>query len=59
MSVLPPWKLAEREAWTETHPWLAGCYFGVLMGLFYVAWVVIFAGAEMLYVAVLGGLVGR
>jgi hypothetical protein len=40
-----------------THPWLAGCYFGVLMGLFYAAWVVIFAGAEMLYVAVLGGLV--
>lgn len=49
MNVLPPWKLAERGEWAETHPWLAGFYFSLLMAPFCVAWVVILGGTELLY----------
>lgn len=37
-SWLPPRKLAARREWFKAHPWLGGCYFGVMMfGFWYVA----------------------
>jgi hypothetical protein len=56
MNVLPPWKLAERYAWAEARPWLAGFYFGLLMSLFFAAYPVIIGGTEQLYLAALVGL---
>jgi hypothetical protein len=30
---LPPRSLAARTEWAKSHPWIAGCYFGLLLGL--------------------------
>jgi hypothetical protein len=53
MSVLPPWKLAEREEWAEARPLLAGLYFSVLMFPVYA----VIAGTGQLYLAALASLV--
>ena len=52
MSVLPPWKLAQREEWAEAHPLLAGLYFSLLMFPVYA----VVAGTEQLYLAALASL---
>jgi hypothetical protein len=57
MKVLPPWKLAEREEWAETLPWLAGFYVSLLVSLFFAVYPTIIGGTEQLYPAALVGLV--
>jgi RHS repeat-associated protein len=34
MKWVPPRSLAAREEWAKAHPWIAGCYFGLLWGVF-------------------------
>jgi hypothetical protein len=56
MKVLPPWKRAEREEWTETHPWLAGFYGGLLVSLFFAVYPIIIGGTAQPYLAAIVGL---
>lgn len=30
---LPPRSLADRSDWSRAHPWIAGCYFGILLAV--------------------------
>lgn len=34
MKWLPPKSLAARSEWAQAHPWIAGCYFGLLLSAF-------------------------
>jgi hypothetical protein len=40
MSWLPPRTIGARAEWSNAHPWLAGCYFGLVMSGF---WALAFA----------------
>jgi len=38
MKWIPPLSLADRVAWSKEHPWIAGCYLGLVLSVLLTAW---------------------
>ena len=54
MRWIPPRSLGDRTLWAEEHPWIAGCYFGLMLTVFISAFEMIRTRASIWLVLAIG-----